>query len=83
MPVNPGTDAELAAAAITPTKALIQHNGETIVAPMEDIDPERVELACNDDGCVLIPDDNNPYNDVTPPAPVTLSNNQLSIPDQQ
>ena len=28
-----------------------------------------VELACNDDGCALIPDDGNPYNDVIPQAP--------------
>ena len=31
---------------------------------MDAIDPFAVELACNDDGCVLIPDDDNPHNDI-------------------
>jgi len=31
---------------------------------MDAIDPLAVELACNDDGCVLIPDDANPENDI-------------------
>ena len=31
---------------------------------MDAIDPLAVELACNDDGCVLIPDDDNPQNDI-------------------
>mmetsp|Transcript_40322 Transcript_40322/g.52799 ORF Transcript_40322/g.52799 Transcript_40322/m.52799 type:complete len:144 (+) Transcript_40322:1058-1489(+) len=31
---------------------------------MDEIDPDAVELACDDDGCALIPDDGNPYNDI-------------------
>ena len=31
---------------------------------MEAIDPLSVELACNDDGCVLIPDDGIAENDI-------------------
>ena len=60
-----GTDPELAAAAITPTEAVIQHNGRSIIAPIDQIDPEKVELACNLDGCTLIPDDGNPLNDLS------------------
>ena len=32
---------------------------------MKGIDVDKVELACNDDGCVLIPDDGIAENDVT------------------
>ena len=31
---------------------------------MSKVDPDKVEPACDDTGCVLIPDDGNPYNDV-------------------
>ena len=31
---------------------------------MDSIDEEKVELACNDHGCALIPDDGNPTNDI-------------------
>ena len=34
---------------------------------MKDINTDATELACNLDGCVLIPDDNNPHNDIHPP----------------
>ena len=62
--VAPGTNAELAAAAVSATEAVIQHDGQSFVAPIDQIDPDAVELACNDDGCALIPDDGNPYNDI-------------------
>lgn len=44
--------------------AVIVYNGEAIIAPMEHIDPDKVELACNMDGCALIPDDGDPTNDI-------------------
>ena len=59
-----GTNAELAAAAVSATEAVIQHEGQSFVAPIDQIDPNAVELACNDDGCALIPDDGNPHNDI-------------------
>ena len=62
--VLPGTNAELAAAAVSPTEAVIQVDGQSIIAPMDHIDPDKVELACDDTGCALIPDDGNPYNDI-------------------
>lgn len=65
-PANPHTRQEIAAAAVTPYDAVIQLNGETHVAPMDSIDPDKVELACDDTGCVLIPDDGNPHNDLIP-----------------
>lgn len=58
---------ELAAAAINPHEAIIQIDGRTIKAPFEGIDVDKVELACNDEGCVLIHDDGNPYNDIILP----------------
>lgn len=55
---------EIAAAAVNPHEAVIQIGGDSILAPFEDIDHEKLELACNADGCALIPDDNNPDNDL-------------------
>ena len=55
---------ELAAAAINSEEAIIQVDGKTIVADIDEIDHNKVELACDGDGCVLIPDDGNPYNDI-------------------
>ena len=66
--VAPGTNPELAAAAISPTEAVIQHLGKTIVVPIDRIDPDKVELACDDDGCALIKDDGNPHNDIIVPG---------------
>jgi len=63
--VAPCVDAEIAAAAISPTEAIVQYEGQTFHAPIMNIDADAVELACNDGGCVLIPDDGNPYNDIT------------------
>ena len=68
-PVAPGTHPELAAAAVNPYEAVIQVNGETIIAPMSEINPNSVELACDDTGCVLIPDDGIASNDLIPHAP--------------
>ena len=62
--VAAGTAKELAAAAVSSTEAVIQHDGQSFVAPIDQIDPDAVELACNDEGCALIPDDGNPYNDI-------------------
>jgi len=56
--------AELAAAAISENEAVISYNGNYITAPFEQIDPEKVELSCDDVACVLIPDDGNPLNDI-------------------
>ena len=31
---------------------------------MDKIDKDKVELACDESGCALIPDDGNPHNDI-------------------
>ena len=80
VPVLPGTEPELAAAAINPAEAVIQHNGRTIIAPIDQIDPDKVELACNMDGCALIPDDGNPLNDIDGSLYVPK---YLDLPEQQ
>ena len=59
-------DPEIKQAAVSKNEAVIVDNGNVIVAPMSHIDPENVELACDDTGCALIPDDGNPHNDITP-----------------
>ena len=51
-------------AAVSQHEAVIQVNGDSFIVPIDKINPDKVELACNDDGCALIPDDGNPYNDV-------------------
>ena len=61
---NADVHPEIAAAAVNPHEAVIQLGGKSILAPFEHIDHEKVELACNDEGCALIPDDNNPDNDL-------------------
>ena len=43
---------------------MLQVDGESIIAPISKIDADKVELACNDFGCALIPDDGNPLNDI-------------------
>ena len=57
-------DPELAAAAVSPTEAVIQIDGRSIIAPIDQIDPDKLELACGLGGCALIPDDGNPHNDI-------------------
>ena len=64
--VDPSVNPELAAAAYTENKAVIMHDGEAYLAPFEAINADAVELACNDNGCALIPDDGNPHNDIHP-----------------
>lgn len=44
---------------------MIVIDGASFLAPMEAIDPVSVELACNEKGCALIPEDGNPHNDIT------------------
>ena len=59
-------DDELAAAAINDNQAILQINGKSIVADFDEIDADKVELACNEDGCALVLDDGNPHNDLIP-----------------
>jgi len=59
-----GVHPEIAAAAVNPHEAVIQIGGDSILAPFEDIDHEKLELACNAEGCALIPDDGNSDNDL-------------------
>ena len=54
---HPDVHPEIAAAAVNPHEAVIQIGGDSILAPFEDIDHEKLELACNSEGCALIPDD--------------------------
>ena len=64
--VSDKIDPEIAEAAFDKKQAVIVHEGNAYLAPMDAIDPEAVELACNTDGCALVPDDGNPHNDLTP-----------------
>lgn len=59
-------DPELAAAAVSPHSAVIQVGEHSVTAPFHKIDKEKVELACDEYGCALIPDDGNPHNDIDP-----------------
>lgn len=61
---DPYIDPEIKAAAYDQESAVIVYQGDAILAPMEHIDPDKVELACNMDGCALIPDDGDPTNDI-------------------
>jgi hypothetical protein len=60
--------AELAAAAYDANSAVIYHDGESFLAPIDKISTDAVELACNDEGCVLIQDDGIAENDVIVPG---------------
>ncbi len=71
VPVAPGTNAELAATAVAPNKSVLQVDGQTIVVDHDEIDTNKVEVACNDEGCALILDDGNPHNDLIPDQPDT------------
>ena len=66
--VKPGTNPEIAAAAYDEDQAVIVHKGDAFLAPISSINPDAVELACNDEGCALIKDDGNPHNDVKTPG---------------
>ena len=52
------------------------------MAPLKDIDVDKVELACNNDGCVLTPDDGNPQNDIAPEN-LPLRDGQMMPPMQE
>lgn len=66
----PGTNAELAATAVSAHESAIQVNGNTYIVDHDEIDTNKVEVACDvDDGCALIPDDGNPHNDIIPNQP--------------
>ena len=65
----PDVGPELAAAAVSPDHVVTQKDGVSRIVSMEDIDIDKTELACDEDGCVLIPDDGNPHNDIRPPRP--------------
>ena len=68
-PTAPNTNPELAAAAVSATEAIIQTaDGKSVIAPISQINPDAVELACDDTGCVLIADDGNPNNDIIVPG---------------
>lgn len=54
----------IAAAAVSPTEAVIQFQGRAMHAPMAQISTSMVELCCNDEGCCLIPNDRNAANDL-------------------
>ena len=45
---------------------MIVIDGKAFDAPMTEINPDMVELACSAKGCALIPRDDNPLNDVAP-----------------
>ena len=32
--------------------------------PKDAVDPDKVELKCDDERCFLVPDDGNPHNDL-------------------
>ena len=64
--INKKIDPLIAAAAVNQYQAVIVIEGASFLAPMEAIDPLSVELACNDRGCALIPEDGNPDNNITP-----------------
>jgi hypothetical protein len=55
---------ELAHAALDHEHVVVQVDGDSYKVDHEDINPYAVELACDQQGCALIPDDGNPYNDI-------------------
>ena len=63
---------ELAAAAIDTNTVVVQHDGKIFHAPIDQVDPSKVELACVDNdyqsGCALIKDDGNSNNDIILPG---------------
>lgn len=61
-------DPEIAAAAYNAKSAVVVHDGEAFLAPVDSIDPDQVELAGTDEGFALIQDDGNPHNDIVLPG---------------
>ena len=60
-------ESELAAAQHNKHEVRVRLDGENLLLPKDAVDPSKVELKCDDHhGCYLVPDDNNPYNDVVP-----------------
>ena len=62
--VDPRINKEIARAAYDQDNAVVVLDGKAYIAPMSQINPDAVELVANDDGCALIPDNNNPYDDI-------------------
>ena len=81
MKVDPSLNPELAAAAVNQDEAVIVHEGQAFLAPINAIDPEAVELACNEEGCALIKDDGNPDNDIHVQPTATATSNDPSFND--
>lgn len=69
VPLSDDICPEIALAAVDETNAVIQHDGKTIYAPMSEIDVDKVELSCDGNGCVLVPNDGDPTNDIIVPCP--------------
>ena len=67
--MHPEMDAELAATALSHNTVAVQIDGSTYEAPMHEVNTDMFEVACDADGCALIPDDGNPHNDLIPNAP--------------
>ena len=66
MLTNPKIPGKIAAAAVNQEKAVIVIDGQAFDAPMMEINPDMVELACSAKGCALVARDDNPLNDVAP-----------------
>lgn len=63
-PASEDIEAKIAMAAVSETDAVIQEDGKISYLPMENIDPDKVELACDGKGFALIPDDGDSTNDI-------------------
>ena len=59
-------DPKLAAAAYDRKNVVFVHGGAAFLIPIDEIDTNMVELACNDKGCALIAVDSDPTNDIDP-----------------
>ena len=53
--VPSGTDPKLAQAAVDPNTVVIHVDGQTVYEDIQNVDANKVELACNDQGCALVP----------------------------
>ena len=77
---HPELDAELAATALSHNTVAVQIDGKTYEAPMSEVNTDMFEVACDADGCALIPDDGNPHNDLIPDKSQVPHPPQLSQP---
>jgi len=67
--VSRDVSAEFAAAAVSADDVVLLNDyGESFRVAMDQVNPDTVELACIEDGCVLIQDDGNSKNDVILPG---------------